>query len=214
MPAANQIRREARRPHHRTPRHAAPQPPRSSRSRRSFSRRVHRFGIVLVLLAVVVLAIQASGLPRRFMYPQSHVSEIEASAARHGVDPTLVKAIIRCESGWDEHAVSPVGAIGLMQVMPETAQSVADLGLVDTSEFDPNNLSDPRTNIEYGVAYLSFLQKNLSTQEEVIAAYNAGIGTVTSWLAKGPITETIAFPETQNYLARVTDAFQAYSQME
>ena len=72
-------------------------------------------------------------LGRQLLYPVSDVAAIEASAARHGVDPDLVCAVIKCESSWNPTATSSAGAIGLMQVMPDTARSLVEMGLVDGS---------------------------------------------------------------------------------
>lgn len=147
----------------------------------------------------------------RTLYPVRYAAEIEESCGRHGVDPLLACAVISCESGWDDTAVSHAGAVGLMQVMPDTARSVAALGIVDEDEYDPADLADPVVNIEYGCAYLGYLQDHLSSEEEVIAAYNAGIGAVQSWIADGgSIPEDVEYAETRAYLERVTSAYEAY----
>lgn len=145
------------------------------------------------------------------IYPVHHAEDIRDSASRHGVDPLLACAVIKCESNWDEGAVSGVGALGLMQVMPETAQDLARMGLVEASAYDPSSLMDPTVNIEYGCAYLGYLQEHLSSEEEVVAAYNAGIGAVQKWVSGGgSITEKIEYPETRAYLDRVLKAYKAY----
>ena len=172
--------------------------------------------IPLVLLALTLafsagLAAAPLEWVRSVAYPVEHVQTIEDAAARHGVDPDLVCAVIKCESGWDEGAVSPVGAVGLMQVMPDTARSLVALGLVDDGAYDPDDLADPATNIEYGCAYLGYLQKHLSGLEEVIAAYNAGIGAVQGWISEGgTIPEDVEYAETRAYLDRVLAAYDAY----
>lgn len=134
-----------------------------------------------------------------------------ASCERHGVDPDLACAVIKCESGWDEDAVSAAGAVGLMQVMPETAASLNSLGIVSKEEYDPVNLAVPEVNIEYGCAYLGYLQDHLSNVSEIVAAYNAGIGTVQGWLSGGGnISEEIEYTETRVYLERVRLAYEGY----
>ena len=150
-------------------------------------------------------------LGRQLLYPVSDVAAIEASAARHGVDPDLVCAVIKCESSWNPTATSSAGAIGLMQVMPDTARSLVEMGLVDGGTWDASNLTDPSTNIEFGCAYLGYLQGHLSSTEEIVAAYNAGIGTVQGWLDEGGvIPDDIAFAETRAYLQKVTLAYEGY----
>ena len=122
-----------------------------------------------------------------------------------------VSAVIKCESSWNPTATSSAGAIGLMQVMPDTARSLVEMGLVDGSAWDAGNLTDPSTNIEFGCAYLGYLQGRLSSTEEIVAAYNAGIGTVRGWLDEGGvIPDDIAFAETRAYLQKVTLAYEGY----
>lgn len=199
---------------------AGKRPARRSRPRRRRTRS-RRFGcwyrvvplmlVGIVVVACVLLAATPTTLARRTLYPVSHARDIQASAERHGVDPLLVAAVIKCESGWDENAQSSAGALGLMQVMPQTSSELARMGLVDSNAYDPSNLLDPATNIEYGTAYLAFLQKNLSSTDEVIAAYNAGMGKVEEWLAQpGELADNITYTETREYLRRVNEAYQGY----
>ena len=97
-----------------------------------------------------------------------------------------------------------------MQLMPATAQTMVAQGLVDSARWDPADLSDPEVNIEYGCACLGYLQRQLSSLDEVVAAYNAGIGTVRGWIVEGgSIPEDVEFEETRIYLERVNDAYEA-----
>ena len=167
--------------------------------------------LALTLIVCGVLAATPTTLGRQLFYPVDHVDEIVAAAERHGVDPELVCAVIKCESGWDEDARSGAGAVGLMQVMPDTALSLNALGIVSADEYDPSALSDPTVNIEYGCAYLGYLQNHLSSLDEIVAAYNAGIGTVQGWIADGgTIPEGIEYAETRAYLERVRSAYDGY----
>jgi len=167
--------------------------------------------IVVTLAACVVFDAGPVVLARTFLYPVSHADQIQESADRHGVDARLVCAVIKCESGWDATVTSSAGAVGLMQVMPSTAESLAEMGIVDATAWDPDDLTDPATNIEYGSAYLAYLQDNLSSMDEVVAAYNAGIGTVNQWRSDGgDIVDNITYPETSRYLERVNRAYAGY----
>lgn len=165
---------------------------------------------VVAALAVVVVGCSEHDL-RGEAYPVRHLADIEASAARHDVDPYLVCAVIKCESGWDEGAASQAGAVGLMQVMPETAQTLAGLGYVDADAYPPRLLAEPRVNVEYGCACLEYLSDQLETTDEVVAAYNAGLGTVLAWKeAGGDVSEVMDYPETSAYLVRVREALRGY----
>ncbi len=104
-------------------------------------------------------------------------------AARHGIDPALLAAVIRVESGFREDAVSHKGAQGLMQVMPDTA---ALLGFTD--------VTDPHVNLEAGSRYLAALLDQFGWDVELaLAAYNAGPGAVRRWGTVPPFRETRAF---------------------
>lgn len=187
-------------------------------SRRDRFWRWYRTTPILLMLGVGVLSLGLVRLPgslmRGYLLPVHHEQQILESSERHGVDPRLVCAIISCESGWDENAVSRAGAVGLMQLMPSTSSELAETGLVDVWRYDPAQLSDPATNIEYGCAYLGQLQGSLGSTDEVIAAYNAGPGSVEEWLAGGgDIAEAISFPETALYLKRVQQSYERYQRL-
>jgi len=117
---------------------------------------------------------------------------VEQSANRFKVDPGLVHAIIRVESGYDSQAVSSKGAMGLMQLVPATAQ-----------RFGVANPFDPKQNIEGGVNYLKHLLDLFGGDLPLsLAAYNAGEHTVQR---SGGIP---AIPETQNYVRKITSIYQ------
>ena len=171
-----------------------------------------------LMAAMLTLSLTVDLLPidlvRSLFFPVSYAERIDDAAERYDVDEHLIAAIIRCESGWNERALSSAGAVGLMQIMPDTARSVADQGRVDTNHFDPNDLSDPATNIEYGTALLAFLQSQLESVDQVICAYNAGLGTVQGWLSEGDsedFADVVTYPETMHYLERVKEALRQYS---
>ncbi len=128
----------------------------------------------------IVKAVARSGLPAR---QQRRLSVAIVREAQHnGVDPLLVVAVIRCESGFDNYAVSPVGAMGLMQVMPDTGAYLAELRGEELGK--TANLFDPELNVELGTAYLADLIKQFKTLERALVAYNAGPGAAEKILAK------------------------------
>lgn len=143
----------------------------------------------------------------RLAYPD-HLLEPIKTRARDRVDPFLVSALIREESVYDPRALSPVGAIGLMQLMPDTGRRVARAeGL---SDFSVDQLYRPEVNLTLGVRYLADLLERFAGNEAyAVAAYNAGPEAVTRWLENGPpraieeFIEEIPFAETRAYVKRV-----------
>jgi hypothetical protein len=117
---------------------------------------------------------------------------VERTAERYGVEIDLVDALVVAESGYDPHAVSPVGAVGLMQVMPETA---ADYGVSSVEA-----LFDPQTNVRTGVRHLKRLLGQFGIGKAVMA-YNAGEGALSRH--NGFVT----YPETQRYTHRVLSRY-------
>lgn len=122
---------------------------------------------------------------------------IHDKAAKAGLDPTLVKAVIQAESGFNAGAVSPVGAGGLMQLMPGTAKT---LGVTD--RFNPDQ------NVEGGTRYLQGLLSKYQSVPKALAAYNAGPGAVDKYGGIPP------FPETQQYVQRVLAYQKQFLQSE
>ena len=130
---------------------------------------------------------------------------ILAQAARDfAVDLALLKAVMAAESRFNPAAVSRKGAIGLMQVMPATAQRY---GLyADNAQTLQQKLHDPETNIRLGARYLRDLQNMFpSRQELILASYNAGEGAVQKYNNQIP-----PYPETRNYVQIVTQFYQLY----
>ncbi len=147
-------------------------------------------------------------------YPTGLLPTIKSQATK-GVDPYLIAAIIREESQYDLKAVSRVGAIGLMQVMPATANTVAQrIGLPVVGRED---LFDQETNIRIGVRYVEQLLEQFSGNlVYTIAAYNAGPIAVGSWMAQhrtnsqDEFVELIPYQETRQYVKRVLRSYREY----
>jgi soluble lytic murein transglycosylase len=167
--------------------------------------------MVLLGLAACLLNTSLGTYAMRLFYPVKYADTIAQAAEKYGVDEDLIAAIAKTESGWKADAVSSVGAQGLMQIMPDTADFLVDAGYVDGSVWSPDNLLDAATNIQYGCAYVSYLEKTTGSQEETIAAYNAGPGVAAQWAASPEeFTDAISYPETKLYVARVTNALAEY----
>ncbi len=124
--------------------------------------------------------VKASGLPTR--QQRRLAVAIVREAARNDIDPLLVVAVIRCESSFNNYAVSHVGAMGLMQVMPDTGTWLADKAGIRLGR--STNLFDAETNVELGTAYLADLIQRFGSVEKALVAYNAGPGLARRILAK------------------------------
>ncbi len=150
-------------------------------------------------------------------YPMGLLPTIKGQGAK-GVDPYLVAAIIREESQYDWRAVSRVGAIGLMQVMPGTANTVAQrLGLPAVGRED---LFDQETNIRIGVHYVEQLLEQFSGNVAyTIASYNAGPIAVGNWItlhrgrSQDEFVELIPYQETRQYVKRVLRSYREYARL-
>ncbi|MGH7168414.1 MAG: transglycosylase SLT domain-containing protein [Nitrospiraceae bacterium] len=150
-------------------------------------------------------------------YPTGYLPTIRAHAGSQ-VDPYLVTAIIREESQYDARAISRVGAVGLMQVMPGTAQAVARrFGLPNVIRDD---LFDQETNIRFGIGYLKQLLQQFSGNVLLaVAAYNAGPPAVSAWVTKNgdkepdEFVELIPYQETRQYVKRVLRSYREYHRL-
>jgi soluble lytic murein transglycosylase len=150
-------------------------------------------------------------------FPRPHRTYVQKESDKAPSD--LVWAVMRQESAFDPAVVSPARAVGLLQLMPETARKVA---AATGAKFEDAMLTSPQTNIALGAAYLKELTTELASNVPlVVGAYNAGVEAITRWeaRAKGQETldvfvETIPFLETRGYVVRVMGNLARYGYME
>jgi soluble lytic murein transglycosylase len=171
---------------------------------------------LLALLAVAVAAAGAFAVLQheqpgwwvRLWYPLDYEQVVVGNARLYHLDPALVAAVVYEESQFDAHARSDAGAVGLMQLLPETARGIA----IHTggTKFDPaTDLLDPDLNVRYGCWYLRHLRQKYAEYpngpELALAAYNAGQANVDRWIAETTpgATIPIRFPSTRDYVADV-----------
>lgn len=151
-------------------------------------------------------------------YPVAYWPEIGAAAKTHGLDAHLLLAIIREESRYDTDARSIAGALGLMQIMPQTARRIAEGSNIPYS--GPESLHVPGTNVMIGAAYLKNLISEFGSFPYAIAAYNAGEDVVRSWVREGnyatvdEFIEDIPYYETQNYVKKVLTSYFQYLRVQ
>lgn len=141
-------------------------------------------------------------------FPFKHGDIIEKCSEKYGLEPEFICAVINAESRFNEDVQSEKGAMGLMQIMPDTAQwAVKQMGY---ENFDFRDINKPDVNIEIGCWVLDFLLKQFNGNEELAAAaYNAGIGNVKKWLGSmdysynGESLHSIPYGETQRYVRKI-----------
>ena len=158
-------------------------------------------------LRVALAAMEKGSTSRallRIAYPIVHDDALVEESRRNDLDPALVAGLIRQESSWNPHAVSPATARGLMQLMPSVGASIAASRKYPL--WNVALLFDPDVSLELGTAHLASSLKRNTPPERALAAYNAGASRVTRWLARPGsddaelFTEWIPFTETRDYV--------------
>ena len=179
--------------------------------------------IVIILLVISVgfgfLFDMGCSFVEKKTHPLKYTEYVEKYAEQYKVPKTLIYAIIKTESDFQSNAVSRVGAVGLMQMMPSTFKDITENFLYEN--LDTGMLYDPETTIRYGVFYLSWLKTFYDNWDCVLAAYNGGLGNVDKWLKDKDISEdgktlivkNIPFEETRNYVKKVNKAEEKYTEL-
>lgn len=180
-------------------------------------RRLLLVAIIVLLVVAIILAVAVGRLLERRTYRLTYRDEIAKWAKEFQLDPFLVAAVIHCESSNQPQAVSSSGAIGLMQIMPETGEWIA--GKLAITEYTVTMLEEPAINVRFGCWYLRFLLDRYDKAiEHAVAAYNAGHGNVDTWLKDpalskdGKLTE-IPFAQTSAYVTKVMRAYEKYEDL-
>ncbi|MBI4720270.1 MAG: lytic transglycosylase domain-containing protein, partial [Chitinivibrionia bacterium] len=169
----------------------------------------------------LALSTGRSALPKEtfdaFLYPVPMPATMLEQCARYGFAPQIAYAIIREESRFDASAISAAGAMGLMQIMPKTGESIAaEMGFpMQTAAL----LLRPETNIAFGMRYASSLLKECGgSYHMMLAAYNAGMGNAQRWFDKTADTLTIQeqvdaidYRETRAYVQRIVESSHVYA---
>jgi soluble lytic murein transglycosylase len=170
---------------------------------------------VLTLIAVLLLGVAGAAAwvvksepdwYLRARYPLEYGDVIRGHAENYRLDPDLLAAVVYVESRFDPNARSEAGAIGLMQLLPQTAKGIATR--TGGTEFVLADLRDPDINVRYGAWYLEHLRLRYGDIDTALAAYHAGQGNVDRWRRRG---SGIAFPETRAYVAEVERVRRVYA---
>lgn len=161
------------------------------------------------IFIVIVICVYYIGIA--INYPLKYTDEINGAATEFGISRSLILAVIKTESGFDEKSESSKGAKGLMQITNSTAEYIAEM--LGEENYD---ILDAKTNIRFGTYYLKYLFYKFKTLNEVLCAYNAGESTVSEWLndkkysRDGKTLKKVPYAETSRYVKKVRDSMTVY----
>ncbi len=166
-------------------------------------------GVLLVVAVIIgVTRFDIGGTINELTLPLRHEDIIRQQAAEKGVPADLIAAVIYEESKFQDQT-SSAGARGLMQITPDTADTIENLSGGETFVYE--DLADPELNIRYGTFYLAYLlDKYDGDVVAALAAYNAGEGNADAWGGSGMKIDDIEFPETYDYVKDVLERRDQY----
>ena len=177
------------------------------------------FALLLTISTVVFCSDTTLNYFSKIEYAKKYEEYVKKYSSEFNVDENLVYSIIKAESDFDQDALSSQGAVGLMQIMPETfLHDIKDALKIDGGV---EVLYNPDINIRAGVYYLSYLLEHFGSSRTAIASYNAGIGNVSKWIKDGNIADfdgelmidEIPFFETRVYVKKVEFYYKKYSEL-
>jgi len=152
------------------------------------------------------------------IYPMTYSEYVYKYSKENDIDPLLVFAIIKAESNFDTNVTSSSGAIGLMQLMPSTAEEAGEK--IGTDVVVKEILYNPEKNIKIGTSYYKHLLDRYNESYLIaLAAYNAGIGNVDKWIEQGVLKEdgsdieNIPYKETNNYVRKIVRDYKIYKDL-
>lgn len=197
---------------------------RRNRRQKKRAKKRGRLGLTLLIFILALTAVAVYFVTRfpadieSFSYPLEYTEWIDEYAGQYGLDSAHVAAVIYCESSFRPEAESYAGARGLMQIMPETGQWIAEK-LNETDSYTDERLFEPELNIRYGCWFLGYLSGRFGGDlVKQTAAYHAGGTRVNEWLANaeyspdGETLETIPIDATREYVRKVESMYTRYKQ--
>ncbi|MBQ7504765.1 MAG: lytic transglycosylase domain-containing protein [Ruminococcus sp.] len=194
---------------------------RRRRKQRNPKRKLITFIIVVVILGVIgFILVSNFGKAQRFvgskLYPIKYSEYVDKASEEHGVKKELIYAMIHTESHFNKDAVSSAGAVGLMQLTPETYEWLCKRRNID---YVDGGLYEPSINIDFGTYLIKYLFEEFGDEKLVIAAYNAGPDNVKSWLknpdysSDGKTLTNVPYAETEKHIEKVLDAEDKYKKI-
>lgn len=173
--------------------------------------------IVIILLLTFYKCFDIENKILMHLYPKKYEEYVYKYSEELNIDPLLTLAIIKTESNFEEDTVSRSGAIGLMQLMDNTAKEQANKLNI---EYAKEMLKNPEYNIKIGLSYFDNLLDQFNGNYILaFAAYNAGMGNVKTWISEGTIKndgsdyENIPFPETNMYVRKIVRNYKIYQKL-
>jgi soluble lytic murein transglycosylase len=166
--------------------------------------------IISALAVAALIFVSGCGLAAFFLAYKPDKIYVDAAGyygQKYDVERALIFSVIKTESNYKQNARSDAGALGLMQLMPETAVWIA--GKINKTDYDEAMLTGVDCNIELGTWYLSYLIKKFESVDIALIAYNAGEGNAQKWIRENKIND-IPFKETKNYLKKVKRHYKYY----
>lgn len=177
-------------------------------------------GIIIIILIIAILLLgvfRVQDIILKKIYRTDYAEFVIPNAETNGLDPYFVFAIIKAESNFKAGDTSSSGAIGLMQLLPETA--IEEGKNIGEDIIVKQELYDPETNIKIGTSYYAKLKEKYQNELVALAAYNAGMGRVDEWLSQGIIKpdgsdiENIPYKETLNYVRKIERDYKIYQSL-
>lgn len=172
----------------------------------------------VIIICSVLLALLVSlgiGVVQKILHPVDYIQYVERYSNEYNVPEYIILAVINVESEFNKDAISSAGAIGLMQMLPDTFTWLSSFEHLNEN-LTVNDIYDPEVSIRYGTYYLRYLFEKFHNWDTVFAAYNGGEGNVAKWLndpaySNGDGTlKSIPFPETARYVQKINDNIKYY----
>lgn len=174
--------------------------------------------IIILILAVYFIFFKVIKIQNKILeqiYPIQYSEYVEKYSEENNVDRYMIYAIIKAESNFNPNVKSKSNAIGLMQLLEDTAIEMSNA--VDEQSVTEKQLYQPETNIKLGISYYAYLLKHYEGNNVLaLTAYNAGMGNVDTWIKTGVIRadgadiENIPYKETNNYVRKILRDYQIY----
>lgn len=179
---------------------------------------IKAFLATIIAIVVIICSVLCYFRIQTLIYPKDYEEYVSKYSNEFNVKTELVFSVIKCESSFNKDAVSNIGAIGLMQLVPDTFEWL-ETKLDGKVVYSSDDLYNPEINIKYGTYLLSVLLNEYSDTKTALAAYHAGMGNVDKWLKDSNYSENgktlvdTPFKETNAYMERVVNVMKTYEFM-